>query len=174
MVKRRTSTSVSSAGTPGPSASSVPPTTTTSPLRPGEGDDEADRAGGPSSRANASASATPAPNQTVKESLISADYRTAARPGVVAPGTGDGGAAGDECFMWNDLPMNKNGEGWLVTCSADTQDTGTTPVLRGRSVRRTRSSRSTGSSLARCQRRRSPSRRWTARPSSASRRTALQ
>ncbi|KAL1407257.1 transcription factor, contains a PHD finger motif [Vanrija albida] len=107
MVKRRTSTSVSSAGTPGPSAGSVPPTTTTSPVRPGDADDEGDRAG--PSRTSASASATPAPKESTKEKLLSSDYRPAARPGIVAPGTGDGAAAGDECFMWNDLPMNKNG-----------------------------------------------------------------
>ncbi|ORY32624.1 hypothetical protein BCR39DRAFT_492689 [Naematelia encephala] len=54
--------------------------------------------------ANASpgrASATPAP--PLKEE------RTVAKPGTIVPGSGDGPGCGDECFLWADLPMNKQG-----------------------------------------------------------------
>jgi COMPASS component BRE2 len=33
-----------------------------------------------------------------------------AKHGVIQPGSGDGQDCGDECFLWNDLPMNKHGQ----------------------------------------------------------------
>jgi len=48
-------------------------------------------------------STTPAPGARKEE-------RTVAKLGVIVPGSGDGGAYGDECFLWTDLPMNKTGK----------------------------------------------------------------
>lgn len=70
-----------------------------------------------SSRADASASVTPAPSH-VKAN------RTEARLGAVVPGSGDGTGIGEECFLWADLPMNKQG-GWNVSNASALCWTGT-------------------------------------------------
>ena len=49
-----------------------------------------------------STSATPARGLPIKEE------RMEARMGVIVPGSADGGP-GEECYMWADLPMNKQG-----------------------------------------------------------------
>jgi hypothetical protein len=48
-----------------------------------------------------SASLTPAPAVAVERAL--------ARHGVSVLGSGDGSGPGDECFLWDGLPMNKQG-----------------------------------------------------------------
>lgn len=57
-------------------------------------------------RGGGSASTTPAPRLT----LPARDERTIARQGTVVASSGDGPAHGDECFIWSELPMNKQGQ----------------------------------------------------------------
>ena len=40
--------------------------------------------------------------------------RKEARLGAVVPGSGDGSGQGEECFLWADLPMNKQGEAFCL------------------------------------------------------------
>lgn len=106
--KRRASGSASSTSTPGPGFPSEEPSARASPddsaPRRSELDHDArDDGGGERGRAGASASAgtTPAPR---------GEERTVAKPGTVVVGSGDGTNWGDECFLYTDLPMNRQGE----------------------------------------------------------------
>lgn len=98
----------------GRAASSGPSTpAVASPSKVSIGPDEADGDGTPRAlyaardhltELNPSASATPAPAH---------EERNVMKAATLVPGSGDGTGHGDECFLWTDLPMNKNG-GWEV------------------------------------------------------------
>lgn len=56
------------------------------------------------SRSTFSASATPIPSSSTSEIIQEA------RTGAIVPNSGDGIDTGEECFLWADLPMNKQGQ----------------------------------------------------------------
>ena len=65
------------------------------------------------SRISASATPVPVVGGVVKEE------RTVAKAGVIQLNSGDGPGCGDECFLWTDLPMNKQGQLLLRTPKGD-------------------------------------------------------
>lgn len=98
------------------SQSSTPAPTAAYSLHPPSSPVPSEPVGGPgSSRLSNSATPGPAASQSLalSQSLgvgkIDED-RATAKPGVIQPGSGDGTECGDECYIWTDLPMTKNGE----------------------------------------------------------------